>query len=83
MFVDADKAGYLDYVTTILDRDLLADGGVICVDNTLLQGEPWSDDPRSDNGAAIAEFNAAIAADRRVEQVLLPVRDGMTLIRRV
>jgi caffeoyl-CoA O-methyltransferase len=38
--------------------------------------------PPSPNGAAIATFNAVIAGDPRVEQVLLPLRDGMTLIRR-
>ncbi len=83
VFIDADKGGYLEYVNTVLDRGLLADGGVICVDNTLLQGEPYLPGVRSANGAAIAAFNAALANDPRVEQVLLPVRDGMTLIRRV
>jgi caffeoyl-CoA O-methyltransferase len=83
VFVDADKAGYLAYVMTILDRGLLAPAGIICVDNTLLQGEPYLPGERSDNGAAIAAFNEAIARDARVEQVLLPLRDGMTLIRLV
>jgi caffeoyl-CoA O-methyltransferase len=83
IFIDADKPGYLGYIDQVLDRGLLAEGGTICVDNTLLQGEPWLGEPRSANGAAIAAFNAAIADDPRVEQVLLPVRDGVTLIRRV
>ena len=83
VFVDADKAGYLDYVETMLDSGLLAPGGVICVDNTLLQGEPYLDGRAAANGEAIAAFNAAIAADPRVEQVLLPLRDGLTLVRRV
>lgn len=83
IFVDADKAGYVGYLHTILDRGLLAPGGVIAVDNTLLQGEPYLPGDPSDNGAAIAAFNAAVIADRRVEQVLLPLRDGLTLIRRV
>ncbi len=84
VFVDADKAGYLEYVMTVLDRGLLAPGAIICVDNTLLQGEPYlSEDAQSVNGAAIAAFNTAVARDPRVEQVLLPVRDGMTLIRAV
>jgi caffeoyl-CoA O-methyltransferase len=82
VFVDADKRGYLEYVSTLIDGDLLSPGGVICVDNTLLQGEPWMPAPPSANGTAIATFNAAIAGDPRVEQVLLPLRDGMTLIRR-
>lgn len=82
VFIDADKAGYLGYVDQVLDGDLLAPGGTICVDNTLLQGEPWSAGERSEPGAAIAAFNAAIAEDPRVAQVLLAVRDGVTLIRR-
>lgn len=80
VFIDADKAGYTGYLGTILDRRLLASHGLVCVDNTLMQGEPWSAAARSANGDAIAEFNAAVAADPRIEQVLLPVRDGLTLI---
>ncbi len=82
VFIDADKAGYLGYVDAVLEGNLLAEGGTICVDNTLLQGEPWVGGERSAPGAAIAGFNAAIADDPRVEQVLLGVRDGVTLIRR-
>jgi caffeoyl-CoA O-methyltransferase len=83
IFIDADKAGYLGYVRAILDTGLLAPGGTICVDNTLLQGEPWLDGVRSANGEAVAEFNDAIALDPRIEQVLVPLRDGVTLIRRI
>lgn len=81
IFIDADKAGYLGYVDTILRRGLLAPHGLICVDNTLMQGQPWSGRPRTANGSAIAAFNAALAADPRVDQVLLPLRDGVTLVR--
>ncbi len=81
VFLDADKTGYLAYVTTLLDGHLLAPDGIICVDNTLLQGEPYLPGEPSSNGAAIAAFNDAIAHDPRVEQVMLAVRDGMTLIR--
>ena len=48
-----------------------------------MQGEPWLSGAASANGAAIAAFNRVVAEDPRVEQVLLPVRDGLTLIRRV
>jgi caffeoyl-CoA O-methyltransferase len=61
---------------------LLAAGGFICVDNTLLQGEVYlSAQERSVNGEAIAQFNLTVANDPRVEQVLLPLRDGLTIIR--
>ena len=67
----------------VLDTGLLAPGGVICVDNTLLKGEPYLEaETPSPNGAAIAAFNQAVADDPRVEQVMLPLRDGLTLIRR-
>lgn len=82
VFIDADKSGYLDYLSTILETDLLAAGALICVDNTLLQGQPWSALEPTPNGAAIAAFNQAVAADPRVEQVLVPLRDGLTLIGR-
>ncbi len=83
MFIDADKKEYIDYFTLLLDRKLLATGGLILVDNTLLQGYPYlPPQQRSANGEAIAQFNRFVAEDPRVEQVLLPLRDGLTIIRR-
>jgi caffeoyl-CoA O-methyltransferase len=81
VFVDADKAGYRGYVEAVLGRGLLTPGGLICVDNTLMQGEPYLSGRRSPNGEAIAAFNEWLRADRGTEQVLLPLRDGITLIR--
>ncbi len=81
VFLDADKAGYVDYLSAVLDDRLLAPDGVLLADNTLLQGEPWLPGEPSANGAAIARFNATLAGDPRVEQVLLGVRDGLTLVR--
>lgn len=83
VFIDADKAGYVDYVNTLLDGDLLAPNGLICVDNTLMQGQPYLSRESTANGIAIARFNLAMADDARIEQVLLPLRDGLTMIRRV
>ncbi|MEO5854151.1 MAG: SAM-dependent methyltransferase, partial [Nocardioides sp.] len=83
VFIDADKAGYVDYLDLVLERGLLAPGGVVCVDNTLMQGEPYRSGNPSPNGEAIAHFNHVVAQDPRVEQVMLPLRDGLTLIRRV
>lgn len=83
VFIDADKKEYVQYFQTLLDG-LLAPRGFICVDNTLLQGQVYlPEKERSPNGQAIAEFNRAVADDPRVEQVLLPIRDGLTMIRQL
>lgn len=81
VFIDADKPGYVAYLRALLDTDLLAPDAIVCADNTLHQGEPYLPGPVSANGEAIAAFNRAVADDPRLEQVLLPLRDGLTLIR--
>lgn len=76
-FIDADKPAYPAYYETLLAR--LAPGGLIAVDNTLAGGRVL--DPQDDNAKAIAEFNRQVADDDRVTAVLVPVADGVTLIR--
>ncbi len=83
VFIDADKAGYVDYLDLLLSTGLLAPHGLICADNTLMQGQPYLSGTATPNGIAIAKFNQSLVDDPRVEQVLLPLRDGITLIRRV
>lgn len=82
IFIDADKGGYAAYFQLALSGSLLAHNGLICVDNTLMQGKPYGVGQPTANGQAIADFNRLVANDARVEQVLLPLRDGLTLIRR-
>lgn len=82
IFIDADKGGYATYFELALEGTLLAPNGIIGVDNTLMQGKPYSADEPHANGQAIADFNRLVGSDPRVEQVLLPLRDGLTLIRR-
>ena len=82
IFIDADKAGYATYFHQALAGSLLAPNGLICVDNTLMQGKPYGVGEATANGQAIAAFNRLVADDPRVEQVLLPLRDGLTMIRR-
>jgi caffeoyl-CoA O-methyltransferase len=77
-FVDADKAGYADYVEQLHPR--LADGGLVLLDNTLRQGRVVT--PETDDDRAVVELNAALVADPRWETVLLPVSDGLTLLRK-
>ncbi len=82
-FIDADKGGYIDYVNLLLESSLLAPNGFICVDNTLMQGQPYlPEHKRAENGKLIARFNQFIIDDARIEQVMLPLRDGFTLIKR-
>jgi caffeoyl-CoA O-methyltransferase len=84
VFIDADKKEYVDYFRLLLDTGLLASGGYICADNTLLQGQVYlPPQQRTANGEAIAEFNRVVAEDPRVEQVILPLRDGLTIIKRI
>lgn len=83
VFIDADKKEYVDYFNLLLNTGLLAENGFIFVDNTLLQGQPYLvPAKRTANGEAIAQFNQIVAADPRVEQVILPLRDGLTIIKR-
>ena len=82
IFIDADKAGYQAYLDIALEGSLLAPNGLICVDNTLMQGQPYMAATPSANGVAIAAFNRSVNSDPRVERVMLPLRDGLSLIRR-
>ena len=75
-FIDADKEGYVDYYEAILPK--MSPGGVIGADNTLF----GSGGPNDEITEAISAFNDHVLADDRVEAVLLPIRDGLTLIRR-
>ncbi|MEC3975554.1 O-methyltransferase [Amycolatopsis sp. H20-H5] len=78
-FIDADKAGYVDYWNELVPR--IRSGGLILADNVLYSGEVVSAAP-SHNALAIVEFNAHVRADDRVESVLLPISDGLTIARK-
>jgi len=82
VFIDADKEEYLAYYEAVLPK--LRTGGYILVDNTLWDGKVLKPvDPKDRETIAIMKFNDFVARDTRVEKVLLPVRDGLTLIRKV
>lgn len=78
-FIDADKAGYLGYYEELLART--RPGGLICADNVLWGGAVVDPDDTSPDTVAIRAFNDAVAADDRVEAVMLPVADGLTVAR--
>jgi caffeoyl-CoA O-methyltransferase len=80
-FVDADKTGYPDYVELLLPR--LRPGGLLLLDNTLRQGHVLPSYPATDEGTlALIELNQALAHDPRVEVVMLPLADGVTIARK-
>lgn len=81
VFIDADKSNYWNYLDRLITGGLLTDNALICVDNTLFQGQPYLPSAPTENGRAIAEFNENVLRDCRIEQVMLPIRDGVTLIR--
>jgi caffeoyl-CoA O-methyltransferase len=77
-FIDADKQGYLGYWQELVPR--IRPGGVILVDNTFLHGRIFAAAPDPD-AQAIKDFNEQVLHDHRVELVMLPVGDGLTLAR--
>ena len=80
-FIDGDKRTYVETYETVLQ--LIRPGGFILADNTLWDGhvtDPAYDHDRQTQG--IRRFNDHLVADNRVEQVILPLRDGLTLIRK-
>jgi caffeoyl-CoA O-methyltransferase len=79
-FIDADKTGYAGYVEEILPR--LRTGGVILVDNVLWGGAVVDAARQDADTRAIRAFNDAMAADPRVDAVMIPLSDGLTLLRK-
>lgn len=81
IFIDADKRHYDDYYATALP--LLRPGGYIIADNTLWDGHVTEINPRSPQTLGIMRFNDMVAADPSVEKVIIPLRDGLTIIRKL
>jgi caffeoyl-CoA O-methyltransferase len=81
IFIDADKTNYLNYYRRSLD--LLAPNGVILIDNVLWSGEVLKQPPPDESTAAIQELNRTVAADPRVTSVLVTIRDGILVIKRM
>lgn len=79
VFVDANKRHYVDYYNMIFDR--VTPGGFIIADNTLWDGKvvDWGK-KLDDQTKGILDFNDLVAADDRVETVILPLRDGLTIL---
>ncbi len=80
IFIDADKQNYLDYYE--LSLHLLREGGLIAVDNTLWSGDVADPANTEPSTRAIRHFNEMLSQDQRVEISLVPIGDGLTLVRK-
>ncbi|MDX1272065.1 O-methyltransferase [Bizionia paragorgiae] len=81
VFIDADKDNYINYFHLIVDR--LNPGGIILSDNVLWSGKVIQTlDPKDKMTKAVLDYNTLLKEDDRVETVMLPIRDGLTLSRK-
>ena len=81
VFIDGDKRTYIEAYNMAFG--ILRKGGYIIADNTLWDGHVLEEaSPADRQTAGIAAFNDMVAADERVEKVMLPIRDGLTIIRK-
>jgi predicted O-methyltransferase YrrM len=81
VFIDADKVSYIDYYELTLP--MVRSGGWILVDNVLFHGQVLQDPLTGKNPKAIHDFNKHVANDKRVDKIMLTIRDGLTLIRKL
>lgn len=81
IFLDADKVSYIEYYELTLPA--LKRNGLLIADNILFHGKVLKESITDKNAAAIHAFNQHIANDNRVQQVILTVRDGLSLIRKL
>ncbi|MFT4781579.1 MAG: caffeoyl-CoA O-methyltransferase [Psychroserpens sp.] len=82
VFIDADKPNYVNYFNLIIDK--LNSGGIILSDNVLWHGKVIEPINEKDNSTkAVLEFNTLLKNDKRIETVLLPIRDGLTISRKI
>jgi caffeoyl-CoA O-methyltransferase len=79
-FIDADKVSYRGYYDALLPR--MRSNGLILFDNVLWQGQVLEKQPESENTRALQELNDALAADTRVQVVMINVSDGLTIVRK-
>lgn len=80
VFIDADKSNYVNYFNLIIDK--MNKGGVILSDNVLWSGKVVEQlDPKDTDTKVLLEYNKLLNSDDRIETVLLPIRDGLTISR--
>ena len=80
VFIDADKKNNATYYNMVIDK--VRSGGLILVDNVLWSGKVLDQEISDQKTSFISKFNEIVSADQRVEKLILPVRDGLFLIRK-
>ena len=80
VFIDADKENYVTYFNLIKDK--IKSGAIILLDNVLWYGKVLEENPKQKSTQIIKELNAAVSKDEDFENVILPLRDGLHLIRK-
>jgi predicted O-methyltransferase YrrM len=82
IFIDADKQNYAAYYSMVIDKT--RKGGFIIADNVLWSGKILQSEAEMDKDTKkMHEFNQMIQADKRVENVLFPIRDGLLVMRKI
>ncbi|XP_065543723.1 uncharacterized protein LOC136018442 [Lathamus discolor] len=82
VFIDADQRNAVSYYSFVMDNHLLRMDAVICVENTLMKGQVYLENVSDENVLAVRKLNTVINSDPRVEQIILPVQSGLSIIRR-
>lgn len=81
VFIDADKPNYVNYFHLIIDK--LNSGGIILSDNVLWHGKVIEElDPKDNSTKVVLEYNTILKEDSRIETVMFPIRDGLTISRK-
>ena len=81
IFIDADKENYINYFNLVIDK--LNNNGVILADNVLWSGKVINSEDHDLTTNVLREFNRMVNNDNRVETILLPIRDGISIIRKI
>jgi predicted O-methyltransferase YrrM len=81
VFIDGDKREYTEYYTLVIDK--VRAGGYLIADNVLFGGKVFDKDTSDPQARGIIEFNEMISRQTNIENLILPVRDGLMLIRKL
>jgi predicted O-methyltransferase YrrM len=80
VFIDADKKNYVNYYDLVVDR--VRSGGLILADNVLWSGKVIDEKAQDKETVLLRQYNERINRDERVENILLPIRDGIMVARK-